>query len=103
VTEVEVKTLTIARARVGTRLVAYRSLWMSASRVMVQRTFRTSFVQGIYVTGSRTVTKNKIAPNVNTVMRGTMIIMALTTTRPTDVVLWLEDVMKWGSSLSLTI
>jgi hypothetical protein len=40
---------------------------------------------------------------VNATMRGTMIIMALTMTNPTNIILWLEDAMNGESSLSLTI
>jgi hypothetical protein len=86
----------------GTRLAAYH-LRFNTVRVRMRRTYGTSFVQETHMTRSRTIAKNEIAPSTNAAMKGTMIIMALTTTTPTDIVLRLEGVMKWGSSLSLVI
>jgi hypothetical protein len=67
----------------------------------MKRTCGTSFATETHATRLRTVTKNKIAPSVNVAMRGTMIIMALTMTSPTNVVLRLEDAMK-GNQAFLT-
>jgi hypothetical protein len=67
----------------------------------MKRTCGTSFATETHETRLRTVTKNKIAPSVNAAMRGTMIIMALTMTSPTNVVLRLEDAMK-GNQAFLT-
>jgi hypothetical protein len=71
----EVRTPTITRARVGTRPVAYRSPWISATKIRVVRIFGTSFVPRMLAAVSRIVPKTKITPIVSTAMRGTMIIM----------------------------
>jgi hypothetical protein len=98
----EVRTLTIAGAHVGTQPAAYGP-WVSVARVRVKRTFGMSFATEMHTTWSKTVAKNEVLPNVNATMRGTMIIMALTMTNPTNIILWLEDAMNGESSLSLTI
>jgi hypothetical protein len=98
----KVRTPTIARAHVGTRPVAYH-LRMSVARVRVKRTFETSVTIEMHATGLRTNVKHEITLSMIAATRGAMIIMALTMTRPTDVVLRLEDAMKGGSSLSLVI
>jgi hypothetical protein len=98
----EVRTSTIARAYVGTQPVAYH-LRVSVARFKMKGTYMMSFAIETHATGSRIVTKNKITSSVNDTMRGTMIIMALTMTSPTNIVLRLEDTMKRESSLSLMI
>jgi hypothetical protein len=89
----EVRTLTIAKAHVGTCPTAYH-LWVSAARFMVKRTYGTSFTIEMHVAGFRTVAMSEITSSVNTAMRGTMNTMAPTMTIPTDIALQLEDIMK---------
>jgi hypothetical protein len=93
--------MTIDRVHVGNQPVAYCLLQRSATRVRVERTFGTSFIPEMCVTGLRIVTKNEIALSVNVTTRGTMITMALTMTRAPPP--RLEDVMKGVSSISLMI
>jgi hypothetical protein len=73
--------MTIDRVHVGNQPVAYCLLQRSATRVRVERTFGTSFIPEMCVTGLRIVTKNEIALSANVATRGTMITMALTMTR----------------------
>jgi hypothetical protein len=98
----KVRTLTIARAYVGTRPATYRSLWMSVARVRVERTFGMSFIPGKHVTELRTVAKNEITPSATVAMKGTMITMALTMTSLLDVILQLEGIMNGGDQFFLS-
>jgi hypothetical protein len=99
-TGVKVRTPTTARAHAGTRQVAYH-LWVSTAGIGMKGTCTTSFTTVVHTTRLRTGAKNEIVLNANDTKRGTMIIMALTMTNPTGIILWLEDAMKRGSSLSL--
>jgi hypothetical protein len=78
---------------------------MSVPRVKVQGTLRTSSIAGTLMIGSKIVTEtgSVLSASASAVMRGTMISMAPTMTRPPDVVLRLEDIMMEKSRISVEI
>jgi hypothetical protein len=77
----------------GDSVAAYH-LPVSMARVRMKRTYGTSSATEMHATGSKIVAKNEIALSTNVVKRGTIIIMALTTTSQTGVILRLKDTMK---------
>jgi hypothetical protein len=68
-------------------------------QVRVKKIYETSFTTETPMTELRTTAKSGTAPSANAVTRGTLIIMAPTTTSPTDIMLRLEDAMKGGGGI----
>jgi hypothetical protein len=97
-TEGGARTLTTARAHVGTQLAASLS-WRSTAEIGTKETYAMLFIIEMHATTLKTGAKSETALSANDMRKGSVITMALTTTSPTNSVPQPEDTMMGGGGV----